>query len=284
MSSDNGLPSGLQWTWTDADRRPLVARFHRGLQQLLAAFENWRQRGERASDAAVQRLAGDLEAAGNDLDVCASNCHAMASTLRAHAGTDAAQHASAHAAVRLGKAAGAPVVLTRTTLAQLAGRTLRLEYIEGANAIVQLNGEYWGTPLDRVLVVQDMPAAGSAGVTPAPPWVPVEALPAFTFRLDRLELSNAIQFLTMTARTGVLSVIPATGTARGQLVLVRGRIVRAAFGTHLDIDAVARMMNLESSAATFENDERASTLERSMNLTTDQLLIEAAVRADELTS
>jgi hypothetical protein len=208
----------------------------------------------------------------------------LANTLRSHAEIDGAQPVSAHAAIRLSKALGSPVILTRTTIAQLAGKTLRLEYTEGANAIVQVNGEYWGTPLDRVLVVQDLPAPDPAEASSRLPPVPVEALPAFAFRLDRLELSNAIQFLTMTARTGILSVIPAAGPVNGQLFLVMGRVVHAVFGSHSDVEAVARLMNLEASAATFDNDEAARTAERTMNLATDQLLIEAAVKADELTS
>ncbi len=285
MSSGNRWPAELQWAWTNADRRSLLGRFHRGLQHLLAAFEAWRLQNDGSDAAAVKDLADRLEAAGTDLDVCASNCHAVASTLRSHAGIEgAAAPASAQAAVRLGRAMGSPVILTRTTISQLAGRTLRLEYIEGANAIVQVNGEYWGTPLDRVLVVQELPAADTAEAGSLLTQIPVEALPAFVFRLDRMELSNAIQFLTMTARTGILSVTPVAGSVKGRLVLARGRVVHATFGTHTDVEAVARMMNLGASAATFENDDNAGTSEHTMNLATDQLLIEAAVKADELTS
>jgi hypothetical protein len=282
MSSGNEVPSELQWAWTNDDRRSLVGRFHRGLQHLLAAFEAWRQTSDGSSVTVVKELADRIEAAGTDLDVCASNCHALANTLRSHAGIDGAQAASAHAGVRLSKALGSPVILTRTTIEQLAGKTLRLEYIEGANAIVQVNGEYWGTPLDRVLVVQEPPAADAPQAGPRLSQVPVEALPAFAFRLHRLELSNAIQFLTMTARTGILSVIPAASAANGRLTLVMGRVVHAAYGSHTDVEAVARLMNLESSAATFDDDDAARTCERTMNLATDQLLIEAAVKADEL--
>lgn len=283
MSSGNEVPPELQWAWTNDDRRPLLGRFHRGLQHLLAAFDAWRQTGDGNRVAVVRDLADRLEAAGSDLDVCASNCHALANTLRSHAGIDGAQPAAAHAAIRLSKALGSPVILTRTTIEQLAGKTLRLEYIEGANAIVQVNGEYWGTPLDRVLVVQDVPAPDLAEARSRLAQLPVEALPAFAFRLTRLELSNAIQFLTMTARTGVLSVIPAAGSVNGRLTLVLGRVVHAVFGPYVDVEAVARLMNLESSAATFDDDGSVSTSERTMSLATDQLLIEAAVKADEIT-
>jgi hypothetical protein len=284
MSSGDELPVELQWAWTNSDRRTLLGRFHRGLQHLLAVFEAWRQQDDGGRAAAVKELADRLEAAGTDLDVCASNCHALANTLRSHVGIDGAPPASAQAAVRLSRAMGSPVILTRTTIAQLAGKTLRLEYIEGANAIVQVNGEYWGTPLDRVLVVQELPAPDGSAADSLPPQTPIAALPAFVFRLDRMELSNAIQFLTMTARTGILSVIPVAGSLRGRLVLVMGRVIHAAFGAYTDVEAVARMMNLGASAATFENDEAASTAERTLNLATDQLLIESAVKADELAS
>jgi hypothetical protein len=281
MASGNDLPQELQGAWTNEDRRNLVGRFHRGLHRLLTAYDAWRQQNADGHAAVAQDLANRLETAGTDLDVCASNCHALANTLRFHAGVDGAPSATVHAAIRLSKVLGAPVVLTHTTIDQLAGKTLKLEYIEGANAIVQANGEYWGTPLDRVLVVQ--PVAEDAADTPAaPPPAAAEAPPAFVFRLHRLELSNAIQFLAMTARTGVLFVISLAGSSRGQMVLEMGRVVHATFDTHVGVDAVARMMNLESSTATFE--DRDGVAERTLNLAIDQLLIEAAVQADEITA
>jgi hypothetical protein len=284
MSSGNETPSELQWAWTNDDRRSLVGRFHHGLQHLLEAFDAWRRTSDDSRVADVSDVADRLETAGADLDVCASNCHAMANTLRSYAGFDSSTPASAQAAVRLGNALGSPVILTRTTIEQLAGKTLRLEYIEGANAIVQINGEYWGTPLDRVLVVQELPAPDAPKASPPQPRLSLDSLPAFAFRLDRLELSNAIQFLTMTTRTGILTVIPKTGTESGRLAMVLGRVVHAGFGSHTGVEAVARMMSLMASAATFEDDDSARTTEHSINLATDQLLIEAAIKADELAS
>jgi hypothetical protein len=284
MSSGSEMPPELQWAWSDDDRRVLVERFHHGMRQLLEAFDAWRQDSHGDQASGVAELAERLEAAGGDLDVCASNCHALANTLRAHAGLDGEAPSSAHAAIRLGRAVGAPVMLTRTTIEQLAGQTLRLESIEGANAIVQAHGEYWGTPLDRVLVVQEPPPPAAPAATAPAPKATLESQPAFAFRLDRLELSNAIQFLTMTCRTGVLSVTSAAGDLSGRLTMVTGRVVHAVFGTSTGVDAVARMMGLEGSVATFAVDDNARTCERTVNLATDQLLIEAAVRADELTS
>lgn len=279
MASGNEMPRELQWAWTDEERRRLLGRFQAGLCRLLRAYEGWAPAMAGDHQAVIAELADRIEGAGIDLDVCASNCHALANTLRAHAGVDGVQPATAHAAVRLSKSLGCPVVLTRTTIDQLAGKTVRLEYIEGANAIVQVDGEYWGTPLDRVLVVSGTPQFEDT--EPAASDVPPPTDPAFRFRLRRGELSNAIQFLTMTVRTGVLTVASLSGDSEtGRLVLVDGRVVHAQFDDCRDVEAVARLMRLETSVAAFE--EGVQSTERTMNLATDQLLIEAAVRADEL--
>jgi len=227
--------------------------------------------------SAVKALADRIETAGVDLDVCAANCHALATTLRAHFGSADPPPASVHAGIRLSRALGSPVVLTRTTIAQLAGKTLRLEYIEGANAIVQVNGEYWGTPLDRVLVLQDT-ADPQPEETPAA--APAGPAPAFTFVLRSGELSNAIQFLAMTARDGMLTVTAGNPTVEGRLAFASRRVVHAEFGTHHDVDAVARLMVLPESEGVFH--DGSPTMAPTLHMSTDQLLIEAAVTADEL--
>jgi hypothetical protein len=267
--------------WTDDERRRLRNRFQRGLYWVLQAVGKWARLGEDGgSVAAVKALADRLEAAGADLDVCAANCHALATTLRSQLGVDGTQRASVQAGVRLSRALGSPVVLTYTTIQQLAGKMLRLEYIEGANAIVQVDGEYWGTPLDRVLVLQDPADASPESGAPTAEELAPGAAPAFTFALRRGELSNAVQFLAMTGRTGVLKVTSETPTAQGYLLFDARRVKHAEFGSYVDVDAVARMMNLELSRAVFcDGDPGAST---TMQLPADQLLIEAAVRADEL--
>jgi hypothetical protein len=248
---------------------------------VLRAVEKWSEStGDSSQAVAVKALADRLEAAGSDLDVCAANCHALAMTLRAQTGVDSVPSASVQAGVRLSKALGSPVVLTRTTIEQLVGKTLRLEYIEGANAIVQVNGEYWGTPLDRVLVLEDPADANPESATQAGGNPAIATPPAFTFALRQGELSNTIQFLAMTARNGVLTVTAASSKARGYLTLESRRVTHAEFGAFQDIDAVARMMSLEASEAVFH--DGLPTARATMHMSTDQLLIEAAVRADEL--
>ena len=282
MASASDMPAGLRWAWTDDDRRRVLARFKHGLYGVLRAFESWQPSVAEDNRAVLKELADRIEAAGIDLDVCASNCHAIANTLRSTIAIDGVQPATVHSAIRLSRVLGAPVVLTRTTIEQLAGKTLKLEYIEGANAIVQVDGEYWGTPLDRVLVVAD-PA--NPQDEPADPPAPATAgQPSFSFRFRRGELSNAIQFLTMTGRAGILTVAASAtdNDLRGHLVLHGGRVIHAEWGSHQDVEAVARMMRLESSWATFE--DSASEPAPTMNLATDQLLIEAAVKADEISS
>jgi len=279
MANANDRPRDLEWTWSDGERQRLLSRFQTALHALLRAYESWRPGDEAQRRTVAADLAGRIEKAGIDLDICASNCHVLANTLRAQAGLDGVQAATPHAAVRLSKALGCSAVLTRTTIEQLAGRLVTLAYLEGANAIVRLGEEYWGTPIDRLLVVPATPPATTADDDRSGDPSPAE--PAFRFRLSRGELSNAIQFLTMTARSGVLTVsADGPGGHAGSLTVAGGRVVCAIFDDCAGVDAVARMMTLSHSTATFA--DGAQGAERNLNLATDQLLIEAAVRADEL--
>lgn len=278
MASTDNVPREVQWDWSGPERARLRRCFQHGLIGVLQAVEKWtgtvRDEGRAP---ALKALADRLEAAGADLDVCAANCHALATTLRAQLGTDGVPPVSASAGVRLSRALGSPVVLTRTTIEQLVGKTLRLEYIEGTNAIVQINGEYWGTPLDRVLVLQDAtPPEPDQDALRAPPSGPA---PAFVFVLRQGELSNAIQFLAMTARDGVLRVTAEKPGVEGLLSFASRRVTHAEFGTYTDVDAVARMMLLPTSRGVFRDGPPA--MAATMHMSTDQLLIEAAVKADE---
>lgn len=281
MASADRVPLGSHWSWSEDERLRLRRRFQRGLYSVLKAVGALKAGPSGDNQATVKALADRIESAGLELDVCAANCHAMATTLRAQAGLDTSTPGpAAQAGVRLRKALGSPVVLTHTTIEHLAGKVLRLEYIEGANAIVQANGEYWGTPLDRILVLQDA-VNGDPATSLDPGADPASAAePAFVFALRQGELSNAIQFVAMTARPGVLTVTPRDHAAVGRVTLESRRVTRAEFGAYRDIEAVARLMLVPEASAVFHDVPPRG--DATVQLSTDQLLIEAAVMADEL--
>ena len=101
------------------------------------------------------------------------------------------------------------------------------------------------------------------------------------FHLRRGELSEALQFLSQAGRTGQLEVFAADGR-RGILGLRRGRVTSASFDEASGIDAVARMLCVGQAGGRFR--DNAAPAPGSLRKTTPALLMEAAVRADELVS
>ena len=106
----------------------------------------------------------------------------------------------------------------------------------------------------------------------------------FYFRLGKGELSNALQFLTMMNRTGVLEIGFADGSQGGSgCVFVAGtRVSHAEHGNFDGVRALAEMLTLDKIEMTFRNGVTASV--QTIHCSTDQLLIEAAIQADEMIS
>ena len=113
----------------------------------------------------------------------------------------------------------------------------------------------------------------SPAAEPAPPT-------RMYLKLSRGELGNAMQFLTLTRRTGELRLeFPASGGG-GRIFLEQGRVVHADYNGTEGTEACARMLAEEAAEAHFFDDAVSET--RSVSLPTDQLLLEAAVLADTL--
>lgn len=352
--SKSSIVSDAAWQWDVAERERLNSRYKTGLLRCLKALEDYRASGHEIPRQLLSRLAKEFDEAGDLLDHCASNCHAMSATCCVFAGKSPMRQVGDEDAVRLRTALGDPVVMTRTTIAQLQGRIMSLADLNGLNGIVQYEGEYWGTPVDRLLVllpgsddVAEMlakesvvdhsaihvspetraflngytsgntrttlivqPAAypslvlvqnAEAGVNE---FVPIEVLPPdlqlqlsetsrddadrkkgpetdFRFVLRDGELSNAIQFLTMTGRNGVLHLTftEVESSDNGDIYVANGRIPHVELGKKEGVQALARMLRLGKCIGAFEDD--ISAAHQSVSLNTDQLLIEAAVMADE---
>lgn len=99
-------------------------------------------------------------------------------------------------------------------------------------------------------------------------------------RLGPGELSDAIQFLTMSPRSGELRVHFIESDMTGSVYLKDGEVVHIQLGDHTGMEAFARMLLQGDSEASLHADEEAP--ERTVRQPVSQLLLEAAVFGDEL--
>lgn len=99
-------------------------------------------------------------------------------------------------------------------------------------------------------------------------------------RLGPGELSDALQFLTMSPRTGELRLRFIKDGAEGHVFLKDGDVVHVEFKGHTGTEAFARMLLHGDGEARFHADEEA--VERTVRKSVSQLLLEAAVSADEM--
>lgn len=142
------------WSWGQLERDELATRFQANLDKLLHSVHKWVQQENRVSGADLQGLAEELQDAADTLEACTARCYTMSRALNSLAEDDAAtrkkrmQHLEA-----LNAAIGKPVVLTRTSIEELRGKTLILERIKGTKAIVRDGDDYWETPVEQVELV-----------------------------------------------------------------------------------------------------------------------------------
>lgn len=99
-------------------------------------------------------------------------------------------------------------------------------------------------------------------------------------RLGPGELSDALQFLTMSPRSGELRVHFIESDKTGSVYLKDGEVVHIEFGDHTGMEAFARMLLQGESEARLHTDVEAA--ERTVRQPVSQLLLEAAVFGDEL--
>ncbi len=103
------------------------------------------------------------------------------------------------------------------------------------------------------------------------------------FRLDHGELANALQFLSTTKRTGELRIETRGRKNReivGRIFLDKGNLLHAECGEERGTEAMAALLTMEKVEARLF--EKEATEERTLKGTTDHILIQASVLADEL--
>lgn len=141
------------WHWGEIEHSELANRFRANLLRLLAVMKERLRTPGNLNREDVAQLSQELTDAGTLLDICASNCLAMAATLHHLNGDDDA--ATAVPTSRLEAAVGKPVVLTHTTLKELQGEGFVLDSIEEDGVLVRRGDDLWKTPVDRILVLDE---------------------------------------------------------------------------------------------------------------------------------
>ena len=101
-------------------------------------------------------------------------------------------------------------------------------------------------------------------------------------KLGQGELANAIQFLTMTPRTGLLKLTFPDTKTEGSIYVDGGQVVHAECEDTAGTEAFAVMLAKPRAEAEFFND--ITTDNRTVEATVDHLLLDASVMADEITS
>jgi DNA-binding response OmpR family regulator len=98
------------------------------------------------------------------------------------------------------------------------------------------------------------------------------------FQLHVGELSNALQFLCMTSRTGQLLLSLPDGR-KGHIFIDNNTVTHAEFGDSKDVDAIAGLLAHGNIEARFFDGGKAPEVTSAKSVS--QLLIEASVTADE---
>jgi ActR/RegA family two-component response regulator len=227
----------------------------------------------------VQRFQDELTAAGHriqHLSDCGMALSAMTDPLPAAVmlGVSTVEVSLLEDVQKLRHAMGiAPVVIYSDRFREVT----RLRYVEAgaddfvpAEAACQTVGQ-----LLSLLQVPEAKAAAQSGARSEPAREKSEMY----FRLKGSELSNALQFLSMSSRTGEV-VISLPAGEQGSLFIADNTIVHATFQGREGIDAVSRMLSVDELEARFFEGRTAdkTTNDRSIS----QLLIEASVIADEM--
>ena len=125
-------------------------------------------------------------------------------------------------------------------------------------------------------IIELLRGAGRLAVEPEALEVPDKG--QMYFQLNEGELSNALQFLCMTSRTGQLVLHFAAG-AEGTVYLDRNTIVRAEYAGKTAVAAIAGMLAAGRMEARFFEGVAAPVTDPGGSIS--QILIEASVMADE---
>ncbi|MBT4819205.1 MAG: DUF4388 domain-containing protein [Lentisphaerae bacterium] len=241
----------------------------------------------------VEDVAGQLEAAGGELAECAFNCLAAAGGLRAATGkaNGSVQSLSKLHAEHLRQHIGNDVVIARSKVSQLRWARVRLISVGRETAVVEHGTAYWETPVDQVIIVQDdvpeVTESTSVDSMPPSPILPDLATPSPTpaeaasfAHVGHGELSNVLQYLTFTGHAGRLDVEAKDCTTAGRVFIDKHRVVHAEFDGQQGLEALALLLRIDDGQARFYVDDSEGL--ETLTLPTDQLMLEAAVLADEL--
>lgn len=162
-------------------------------------------------------------------------------------------------------AANVPLLIHMTTFREVT----RLRFLEaGADDLVP------DEVLAQTAAVMLEPGPGQGGASQSP-----GAPGDMYFQLKEGELSNALQFLCMTGRTGLLRLRFPDGET-GQVFLADNTVAYVSLGGATGTEALARMIGRAESEAHFFEGRKAPRIVNTRPIS--QVLIEAAVMADEI--
>ncbi|MCF7854968.1 MAG: DUF4388 domain-containing protein [Candidatus Pacebacteria bacterium] len=232
------------------------------------------------------------------LDQDSAKAQSLAKTLEAAAECDVETHGDAATAAAAVVDSGPVAVMYGcreisshaldgvTLLREAVGRLPLVAYTDSVHAVMRLR--FMEAGADELFSENVLPQALPQVLT----WVQAireteetktEGGPAgegqMYFQFKEGELSNVLQFICMTSRTGELALEFDDDTA-GSVYVCDNTLTHAAYGKRLGVEAVARMIGRERGEARFF--EGHTTPEVTNDKPVSQLLIEASVMADEL--
>mgnify|MGYP006292813797 CR=1 FL=1 len=179
---------------------------------------------------------------------------------------------------------GANEVISRVSAHLLSPQSAANERREPASSTESVPAREMGES-----TTADAPAPPSAPATepqqadPAPsPAASTQSTPEslMYMKLGVGEISDALQFLTMSPRTGELEVHVDSGEQIGHVFLKKGEVVHIEFGDFRGSEAFAHLLAAGTGEAWFHEDREA--VERTVRGSASQLLLEAAVLSDEI--
>lgn len=122
-------------------------------------------------------------------------------------------------------------------------------------------------------------AARSRAPKPAAEASPSETGSRMLFSLHAGEISNVVQFLSYSTRTGVLVLTFQGAAAPGRVFFENGQVVHVEDAGGTGVDGLAAMFLRGDSEGRFF--DGVSATQKSVQVTTSHLLMEAVIRADE---
>lgn len=266
--------TGFAWSCEDQVPTAFADTLNRGLAQLLGAAYARNGGDTPPTREELTAVVGELEEAATRLEQARTVCQSIATGLRPPAlRRHAAEANTARRAERLKQAVGRRAVVTQSSIPRLQCADVELVSVNGSSAIVRDPYAFWEVPVNQLLVVPPMDA--ESGKTRAS-----DGHSTMYLELGQGDLGGVIQFLTMTSRSGELDIrFPHNGDS-GRIFVERCRVVHAEYLQERGVEAIARMLAEPQGKACFTDGQRPAR--QTIAKGADQLLLEAAVLADEM--